>query len=318
MSEQIIKTVDARYNTNTNVGGDLYNHNVNNINNYTTVVQAEPTSKPLSPPPFNDAPIDLLSTHFSDREEELERLARVLGVGHRDNENIPSRCVVYGIPGQGKTQLALQYTKLSSDLLRYRFIFWISGATVEKLNQGFAKVLNLVGHPERLLQEQSARLTAARRWMEESKADDSMTWLVVFDNVARDTLDFLRDHLPRKNPRGSILFTTRTEDFARELANAAGKQHEVFELRAPSLHDAAMLLLEDADVDTSTVASSIKNKAELLVKCVGCLPLAVVQAASFMKQSHKTLDDLLELYQTEKKIEVGWNHMLTPDTFRLN
>jgi hypothetical protein len=50
---------------------------------------------------------------------------------------------------------------------------------------------------------------------------------------------------------------------------------------------------------------SLLDHAEVLVECVGRLPLAVVQAASFMKQTHTTLDQMLEMFRSEQKNEVG-------------
>jgi hypothetical protein len=113
------------------------------------------------------------------------------------------------MPGIGKSQLALQYAALSHNRQQYSVVFWVSGATVEKLNQGLAKILTLVGHPDRDHPEQSTRLISARRWLEESDAHSSIKWLLVLDNINREVMAFLREHLPRKNSMGNILLTTR-------------------------------------------------------------------------------------------------------------
>ena len=113
----------------------------------------------------------------------------------------------------------------------------MSGTTVEKLNQGFADLLTLVAHPDRSnLGDQSARLKAARRWLEDAISID---WLLVLDNVDRSTLGFIREHLPRKNQRGHIIFTTRTDTVAEGLSYAAGKQQVIIELDLPDVRDAA-------------------------------------------------------------------------------
>jgi hypothetical protein len=52
------------------------------------------------------------------------------------------------------------------------------------------------------------------------------------------------------------------------------------------------------------VTPAVAGKVEEVVRCVGFLPLAIAQAASFMMEAHKTLDDLLDLYRGEHKIEV--------------
>ena len=291
MAGQGASHTDARYSTHNNVGRDQHN---------CIHLQPPPTSPkpPLSSFKFNDAPIDCLSAYFTGREQDLDDLKNIFD---SIQDNTPTRCCIHGMPGIGKTQLALRYAKLMYDQSRYEVIFWISATTLEKLNHGFAKILNLVDHRDRDHPEQSTRLTSARRFLEEL---DSVKWLLIFDNVDQSTLDFLREHLPRNNAQGNILFTTRTKIVADAVVNAAGQQHQTLELRAPNAEDAAMLLMKEAGIPSSTVAASMR-RAKALAKYVGCLPLAISLAASFVKRSHlKNLDDLLALYQSEHNYEV--------------
>jgi NB-ARC domain len=290
-------TIDARYSTSHHVGRDQ-------TNNYYTFPQVDSSRSPGEPPSslsFNDAPIDLLSVHFTGREQELADIERALDTVHGD---VPTRCAIHGMPGLGKTQLALQFAKSSFDKRRYSLVFWISATNLEKLNQGFTDLLNLVNHPNRFLPDQRARLTAARRWLEDS---GSVHWLMVLDNVDFDTLGFLRDHLPRTNKRGSILCTTRTERVARAVASAAGQQHTVYELRLPEVRVAAELLLAHLPINEpyASISPPSAAKAEEIVRCVGCLPLAIIQAASFVTESRNTLDDLLNVYRSEQMTDVS-------------
>ncbi|EGO26606.1 hypothetical protein SERLADRAFT_447764 [Serpula lacrymans var. lacrymans S7.9] len=229
------------------VGHDQYNTTITNIKNLSLTVPQQENVPVLS---FNDAPVDLLSIHFAGRDQELHTIKQLFG---SIQDDVPSRCAIYGMPGIGKTQLTLQYAKLSYQQKQYTYVFWISGATVEKLNQGFVKLLNLVSHPERNNPEQDARLVAARRWLEDCSAT---SWLVVFDNVSRDTLSFLREHVPRKNVRGNILYTTRTEDVAKAVVNAAGQQQHILELRVLDIKDAASLFFQNAEIDEEDTSSS--------------------------------------------------------------
>ena len=220
------------------------------------------------------------------------------------------------MPGLGKTQLALRYAKLVFDRKEFPIVIWISAATTEKLNQGYNNVLNLVGHVDRNHPEPSARLTAARRWLEGYHASNSSAWLLIFDNANRDTLSFLRENLPRSSYGGCILFTTRTDDTAKALASSAGKEHHTLGLQAPGIEDAARLFLDNVGMNAATMDSDVMLGAKELVKSVGRLPLAVDQAASFMKQNHQTIDHVLELYRSDqKKIEVS-SDLMSPSTFR--
>jgi hypothetical protein len=212
------------------------------------------------------------------------------------------------MPGLGKTHLVLRYAKMSFEHGQYSHIFWVSATSVDKLIEGLAKVLDLIGHPDRSMPDQSAKLTIARLWLEDSHDK----WLLVFDNVNRNTLGFLRHHLPRRNARGNILFTTRTVDVAEALASAAGERHYTLELPVMDLRDCTNILFEDAGINAGTVSHSQLRCAEELVQCVGRLPLAVVQAASFMKQTHTDLHDMLKLYNNGGKMEVSVYVQSTP------
>jgi hypothetical protein len=247
----------------------------------------------------NDAPIDLLSTSYIGRQTELQQIQDCLHVIYTDS---PSRCAIYGMPGVGKTQLALKYAIISFREQYYSYIFWASAATPEKLSQGLVKILDLLRLPDRFNPDQSARLMAARAWLENGSSESEKRWLLVLDNANGDTLEDVRRLLPRTNSAGHILFTTRTEDLAEALASAAGHRHSCMELRTPALPDAVRMLLRSAGFDED---SSDFAKAQQVVDSVGRLPVAVDQAASFMKQTHKNLDDLLSLYAGEHKSEVS-------------
>jgi hypothetical protein len=251
-----------------------------------------------APSRYNDAPVGLLSTTFTGRERELDQIQERLIIVHGDS---PSRCALYGMPGVGKTQLALKYTVVSFSEHRYSYIFWVSAATVEKLSQGLVKILDLLKLPDRFNPDQSAKLTAAQQWLEKRSLESEERWLLVLDNVSKHTLRDIRSHLPRTNSAGSILFTTRTEDLADALAGTAGERNSSIELQTPSLSDATRMLLRSAGFEESFNFS----KAQEVVNFVGRLPLAVDQAASFMKQTHGSFDDLLNIYSGKQKSQVS-------------
>ena len=295
MAHLFADDIDVHQSTFNNAGRDM--------NNYYNISVA---SQIPQSPSFNDAPIDLLSSYFTGRNEDLEHIGKHLGVTYGDT---PTRCAIYGMQGIGKTQLGLQYAKLSYDQQRYSVIFWISGTTVGKLNQGLADVLTLIEHPDRDHQDQSTRLMAVRRWLEGS----DIKWLLILDNVAQEAVSFLREHLPRRGSNGNILLTARARSVAETVASVAGQQHPFFELRALGLEDAATLLLREAGIHTSNPVSPSVSAAEDLVNCLGSLPLAISHAASFVKQSGKNLADVLDIYRSKNKYDVSSNcNLLIP------
>jgi len=259
--------------------------------------------------PFNDSPAKLQSNYFTGREEELDQISnafqpKMIGNPLSCNSNgEPPRCAIYGMPGMGKTQLVLKYAALSFEAHRYSFIFWLSAASIEKLNQGVSKLLTLVGHPDRYQPDQSISLLMAKRWLESQNLNNDVSWLLVVDNVHESAIKYLQDFLPTRNMRGNILITTRTKDIAGDIVDMSRDQ--MIALQVPNLRDAANLFLRTAGVNSAGEQNSSFQLAESLVKCVGRLPFAVVHAASFLKESRKTSGELLSLYNSKEKIKVG-------------
>ena len=131
---------------------------------------------------------------------------------------------------------------------------------------------------------------------------DSGNWLLVLDNVFPDSIGFLREHLPRKNGRGSILFTTRTRNIAETLVSTSRKRDELIEVSLLSVEDGVELFLGHFE-DTDDLPSL---KVKQIILSVGCLPLAIAHAAALMKQSASSLDDMLALYKSQDKFKVSF------------
>jgi hypothetical protein len=250
---------------------------------------------------FNDAPVDLLSIHFIKRERELGLVRNA----HRVSEdNMPTRCAIWGIPGVGKTQLALRYTKIFLEYPTVSAVFWMSCSNVEKLQQGFSKLLSLINHPDQFKPEQNARVIAARGWLEQPEVSGILRWLLVLDNVDITTLEFLRENLPRQGKQGRILITTRTEAVAHAVCKASGELQLSFELEPPVMGDAIIFFLDSVGVSDDSMSSVSRRQVTDLIKCLGRLPFAVEQAASFMTQSSQTIDSFTRLYGGNEKSRV--------------
>ncbi|KZP17599.1 TPR-like protein [Athelia psychrophila] len=258
--------------------------------------------------PFNDAPVDLISSCFTGRHEDLKFIADALS---SPTGRAPARCAIWGMPGLGKSQLGLKYAHSSFESGRHTHIFAISATTVEKLNRGLVGVLNLVQHPERHNSDQAAQLTAARHCFEHSEKYGFVQWLIIFDNATSETVAFLRLHLPRQNANGSIFITTRTLEIAEALTNVAGQQHPICELKALSPMQSAELLLKTAGIPSSAAVDI--DSAQKLVKRMGYLPLAVEQAGALMKQNgFSSADRLNNLYDQHGSGEIiGWTNSLS-------
>jgi hypothetical protein len=257
----------------------------------------------VPPRRVNDAPMDLLASNFTGRTTELDFLLQAFDMQDiLTEEDVPTRCAVHGMPGLGKTQLILRFAQIAFARQLYSHIMWMSAASPDKLVGGMAKILDLVGHPERTRSDQKGKLTAARLWLEDSQLIDGVRWLLIVDNVDKSALEFLREHLPRRNAKGNLLFTTRASDIAGALIRVTGGRHSKLELRVPDLVETTDLLFSSAGIDASMVTPIQRNQAERLVQNLGSLPLAVVQAASYMEQTVMTLESMLKISEGEGKI----------------
>ena len=258
--------------------------------------------------PINDAPMGILTAHFTGRKSELAKIRSMLTPRQ---DNIPARCAIVGMPGLGKTQLALKHTLEVFDQARGPIIFWTSAATTEKLAQGLCKICDLVDHVDRDHTDQNVRLSAAQRWLEGTGHDFPLPWLLVLDNVNEESVPFLREHLPRTNGHGVILFTMRNIDVASALVTSDLNQG-ILELEVLSPVDASNLLLAELQASGPDETASQIVKAEKLVKSVGRLPLAIGHVASFANQHLKGLDYILHLFEDQHAMEVlGWDNNLS-------
>ena len=258
--------------------------------------------------PINDAPLGILTAHFTGRKSELAQITSMLTPRQ---DNMPAQCAIVGMPGLGKTQLALKHTLEVFDQARGPIIFWTSAATTEKLAQGLCKILDLVDHVDRDHTDQNVRLSAAQRWLEGTGRDFPLPWLLVLDNVNEESVPFLREHLPRTNGRGAMLFTMRSIDVASALLTSDLNQG-ILDLEVLNPTDASNLLLAELQASKLDETASQLVKAEKLVKSVGRLPLAIGHVASFANQHLKGLDYILHLFEDQHAMEVlGWDNNLS-------
>ena len=208
------------------------------------------------------------------------------------------------MPGAGKTQLALKYAESVYHERQYPFVFWVSGASVDKLKSGFSKLFDFVDAKGRAGLDQSTKCTAARTWLEDGESQTKRRWLLVVDNANRETVEHIREMLPRNNNSGKIVCTTRTKQVAQSLATAFGEQHSCIALPTPNTNDAVTLFLSVAGIEREKLDAEELQKAKDVVKAVGRLPLAVDQAASFAKESGHGIGRTLDVYTSERVEEV--------------
>ncbi|KAJ7930519.1 P-loop containing nucleoside triphosphate hydrolase protein, partial [Mycena leptocephala] len=181
-------------------------------------------------------------------------------------------CVLHGLGGAGKTQIALKFINDSS---HFTDKFFLDGSTVKTIDNGLKNIAS-VKNVGKLSQD-------ALRWLVTTQED----WLLFYDNADDPKIDLNR-FLPQCN-HGNIIITTRNP----ALRGYAGAHFAVSDMDET---DAVMLLLKSAGQDISPASERI---AAAIVQQLWYLPLAIVQAGAFILQSG-ALDSYLDIYMKNR------------------
>lgn len=156
---------------------------------------------------------------FVDRPSEIAELERVLlPQGRNSRQKI---FVLYGLGGIGKTQLSVEFARRHHR--KFSSVFWLDDRTEDSLKQSVASCASRI--PEGQIPESSRVYSDAntgdvnavvRDVMSWLSRPDNMDWLIIFDNVDRESREDNSDpyayHVARYIPgadHGSILITTR-------------------------------------------------------------------------------------------------------------
>ena len=169
-------------------------------------------------------------------------------------------------------------------------VFWVYAYNAERLRKAFdeiAKQVKIPGHQDPGVDT----LRLVKGWFESGASGQ---WLLIVDNVDDTELLYpskpqctrYADYLPRSET-GSVLLTTRNGKVGHDFAAV----HNVLTLAGMSAEESVSLL--------STRLSDYQAEEELkeLAEELGRIPLALVQAASFITQNNMTVGRYLQLYR---------------------
>ncbi|KAL4758885.1 purine and uridine phosphorylase [Aspergillus foveolatus] len=210
---------------------------------------------------------------FVGRGEQLGQLEELLfSPGHQH------KVAITGLGGVGKTQIALELAYRTQQSRPDCSIYWIPATNFETLQRTYFQIAQQLRLPG--LEEEGAD---AKKLLKDYLCGSSAgQWLLIFDNA--DDIDMT----------GSVLFTTRSKKVASKLA-----MQDV--IRVPELDEArALELLSERLVDKSLLQD--REQAALLLKQLVYLPLAIVQAASYINANClSTLSDYLLLLAAKEE-----------------
>ncbi len=168
----------------------------------------------------------------------------------------------------------------SSFLSRFSDIFWIDSSSESTIDLTLKQIAKAKG----LGSGGSLSSESALHWISGLRSN----WLMVFDN-ADGNPDIIEKVVP-SGSKGNILITSRNP----QLKRVTLSENSV-EVTQMTEDDAIALLMK-----SSGLLSGSKDIARRVVLKLGCIPLAVDQAGSYIQACQCTFSDYLELYMTQQ------------------
>jgi len=228
--------------------------------------------------------------YFSGRDKFLEDIHTAF----HTNGAIAITQAITGLGGVGKTQAASEYAYRYGS--SYDYMWWVTAEREDNVVASYKKFglrMGLLGEDQ---YDNDVIIEAVLDWM-----DTHSGWLFIYDNVEDPAMN--ASWCPR-NPKGKILITSR------KRPNNIGKP---FELDIFSEAEATVFLRERTGISDSN--------APILAERLGYLPLALEQAAAFIKRTGtsyakylalldehglKVLEKIDGVIDYEKPVTVTW------------
>lgn len=197
------------------------------------------------------------------------------------------RVVLQGMGGSGKTQLALECCRYAQETLQFIATLWIDASSPRSVTESYKAIASCILKNLPDNNDDMHAVTAVQNVLRDWKQQ----WLVVFDNYDDPEAFQVRsinDYIPT-GVNGAILFTSRHHD-TRRLGN-------LISVPSMTIDESLELLLHKS-------SSSAKEKMEAseIASILGCLPLALDQAAAYIESRGLLLGDFIWEYKARKQV----------------
>jgi tetratricopeptide (TPR) repeat protein len=203
--------------------------------------------------PFNNLP--LRNPYFTGRRKVLETIHQTF----QEDKIISLTQTIKGLGGVGKTAIAKEYAFRYAQ--EYNCIWWVNAESETSILSAYSEFALKKKIVDSDKSRQEVIIEAVRYWMGQNDK-----WLFIFDN-AEDT-EHLKKYLPADHSEHRhILITSRNIDWKRIAT--------IVDTKVFSLDEAIEFL------DKYTQLPEKEKQAEL-AKALGCLPLALEQAATYI------------------------------------
>lgn len=172
----------------------------------------------------------------------------------------------------GKTQLAIEFAYRHA---KKWSIFWVRADNQEILLQEFQKLAEMLD-----IKTSSENIVpAVKQWL---KVEAGSDWMMIFDNA--DDIAIIADFLPI-GTNGGILVSSRDPRL--------GIATRSIEIEVLTRNEGIQLLQRRAQIEAS-------DDVGILVDLLGELPLAIEQAAAYIRERHIPVKQFIKLYESRK------------------
>jgi len=201
--------------------------------------------------------------YFTGRDDKLAELQKHFS----DGKDGTIRQLIHGLPGMGKTQLALEYAYVSAKEpeRKYDVIWWLNAGDQREIEEAISDFVQQKGLTDS--NNFSVICKEFRQWFEGS--ENHSRWLLIYDNV--EDFNMVNTYLPKLGC-GHIIYTAK---FRHEL-----RMDHVIHLE-PLLPPASEAFLrERGGIKDETSAKKLANR-------LGHFPLALEYAAAYISEDRE-------------------------------
>ena len=257
------------------------------------LIQWSITAMPQMAPILSTVPFTR-DVNFIGRQAILDQLAASLAPKGKH-----VRAALYGLGGIGKSQIAIEYSYRTKETMS---VFWVHAASVARFQQAFAEIAAVARIPG--FEDPDADiLELVRRWLQDEK---NGSWLIILDNADDPRLFATRsgksddqnakttfrssmlDYIPQAS-HGKILVTSRYQTAADMLVGDFSRPIEVQPMNLKESFELLKLKIE--------VPDSLASAANMLIKALEFIPLAITHAAAYIRQKARmSIPKYLELF----------------------
>ena len=209
-------------------------------------------------------------------------------------DQTPKRCnhriALWGLGGVGKTQCALEYAY--ANRVSYERIYWISAVDQSCLLSGYEKIAKHAGLGAKINSLSPTDIAeTVLAWLAREK-----NWLIVIDNL--DDVTIAAGLLPENSPENHTLITTRNP----YTSSIPAEPLEITPLGVDESIE-MLLCLSELPVPQN---SAERTEAADIVRTLGYLPLAIKQAAAYVREVAGDLQMFSDEYRNRRKEVLQW------------